>query len=1160
MKDFVHLHVHTEYSLLDGACRINRLVSHVKELGQTAIAITDHGNMYGAIEFYNECKKKGIKPIIGCEVYVSPRTRFDKENKIDTSPYHLVLLCKNMQGYRNLIKLVSIGYIEGFYSRPRVDLECLETYSEGLICLSACLAGEIPRLLADRRYDDAKKVALRYNDIFGQGNYYIEMQDHGIDSQQEILPLLAKLSEETGIPLVATNDAHYIAKSDAHMQKVLVCISTKTTLNEPSTMEFPTEEFYIKSYDEMHELFSQYKGALENTAKIADMCNVEFEFGNIHLPAFHMNGVDDNKAFFRELCLKGLKEKYGENNAAASQRLEYEISVIEKMGYVDYFLIVWDFTNYARRNDIPVGLGRGSGAGSICAYCIGITGVDPLKYDLLFERFLNPERVSMPDFDIDFCIVGRQDVIDYVKRRYGSDYVAQIATFNTMAARGAVRDAARAMDIPYQLADDVAKRIPRVLDISLERALETSQELKQMYDGDGRVKELIDTAMKIEGMPKSVGTHAAGIVITKDPVDSYVPLFNRDGQISTQYTKDILESMGLLKFDFLGLRNLTVIHNCEIEVRKSVPDFNVNNIPLDDKEVYDMLSRGETDGVFQFESAGMTATIMKLQPQKLEDLIAVISLYRPGPVDSIPTYISNRHNPENITYKHPLLKDILEVTYGCIVYQEQVMQIFRTLAGYSYGRADIVRRAMAKKKAKVLEAERSAFIYGDKNDDGSVNCVGCIANGIDERIANELFDDMTSFASYAFNKSHAAAYATISYQTAYLKCHYYPEYMSALMTSVAGDGTSKLSSYCADSRKNNVPLYTVDVNKSEKGFSVENRGIRFGMIAVKNLGEGVINAIIRERNEKGDFASLTDFCSRMKSEYINIRAVEALIRSGAFDNVSRCNRRQMLLNYEHLLKEAAEHSRNNISGQLDMFSILSDNAPDLNFDAFPPEDDYTKEELVEMEKEALGVYLSGHPLQRYDAFCQAVKLVPISDITEGEEDSEVTRDGAKVSIMALTSSIKLHRTKSGDTMAFTVCEDMRGEIEVIVFSNLYAVCRPLLQDKTPIVINGRISTKEDETPKLVAESILSADEFQKAMVTNPLYIRLRTTDQEAISKCKRLACANSGGDTPLNFYFSDVGQGLRLKDASHIRFSPELLEEFQKIAGEDNVAFKVKHQ
>lgn len=1154
--DFVHLHVHTEYSLLDGACRITEAVKAAAKLGQKALAITDHGNMYGAIEFYRACLDEGIKPIIGCEVYVAPRTRFDKSGSYDLSPYHLLLLCRNMTGYKNLIKLVSLGYTEGFYNRPRVDMELLEMYSDGLVCLSACLAGELPRLLLSGDYESAKSVALKYDRIFGRGNYFIELQDHGLEEQKHILPMLKRLSTETGIPMAATNDAHYIGRDDAQLQKVLMCIATKTTLSNPASMAFKTDEFYLKSAEEMYELFKDVPEAVDNTVRIANMCNVEFEFGRLRLPAFHMDGVSDNRSFFYKLCREGLAKRYGSGCEQAEKRMEYEISVIESMGYIDYFLIVWDFTNYARKNDIPVGLGRGSGAGSICAYCIGITGVDPLKYDLLFERFLNPERVSMPDFDIDFCIVGRQSVIDYVKRRYGSDHVAQIATFNTMAARGAVRDAARAMDLPYALADDVAKRIPKSLDISLAKALETTPDLRELYGSDPRVKELIDTAKKIEGMPKSVGTHAAGIVITKEPVDSYVPLFCRDGQISTQFTMTVLESMGLLKFDFLGLRNLTVIHACEMEIRNKQPDFDISAVPLDDKEVYDMLSNGETEGVFQFESKGMTQTIVKLQPQRLEDLIAVISLYRPGPVDSIPTYIRNRHNPESITYKHPLLKPILDVTYGCIVYQEQVMQIFRSLAGYSYGRADIVRRAMAKKKAKVLEAERHSFVYGDRNPDGTVNCVGCIANGVDESLANELFDDMASFASYAFNKSHAAAYATISYQTAYLRRHYYAEYMAALMTSLVGEGLSKLAGYCAGCRKKGVELLRVDVNKSEAGFTTAAQGssIRFGLLAVKGTGSAMIEAIIAERNNGGPFLSLTDFCERMKPSDINARAVDSLIRSGAFDGIGGSNRKQKLHNFERIMKECSEQSRSNLTGQMNLFFMSEAHERKSDADDFPYEEEFGEKELLELEKESLGMYFSGHPLQSYQSICKAARITVVSDIMEVGEETGGLKDGDKVSVLLMAVGVKTHSTKNGGIMAFVTCEDMTGEIEAIVFSEQFSASRKLLYDGTPVVAVGRISVKDDDPPKLVAESITAADEFVREKLKTPLYIRISASDRETIERLKTLALSHKG-KTPLLFYIKELKKSVSLKGSAGVQLDGELLKSFQQAAGEANVAF-----
>ncbi len=1158
MTDFVHLHVHTEYSLLDGACRISEAAATAASMGQTALAITDHGNMYGAVEFYNACKKAGIKPIIGCEVYVAPRSRFDKAGVLDKMPYHLVLLCKNMQGYKNLISLVSLGYIEGFYNKPRIDLDSLKKHSDGLVCLSACLAGQIPRQLSDGDYDGAKKTALLYNSIFGQGNYYIEIQDHGMAEQKRILPLLVRLSDETGIPLVATNDAHYISKSDALMQRVLNCITTGTTLQSPSSMAFSTDEYYLKSADEMYELFKAYPKAVENTCKIADMCELEFEFGKLKLPAFHAKGVDDSKVFFRKLCEEGLEKRYGKGNEAAKSRMEYEISVIEKMGFVDYFLIVWDFTSYARRQDIPIGVGRGSGAGSICAYCLGITGIDPLKYDLLFERFLNPERVSMPDFDIDFCIIGRQKVIDYVKNRYGSSYVTQIATFNTMAARGAVRDAAKAMGLPYSLADDVAKRIPRTPGLTLAKALKTSPELREICDTDKRARELVDTAMKIEGMPRSVGTHPAGVVITNEPVGSYVPLFCRDGQISTQYEYGVLESLGLIKFDFLGLRNLTVIHRCEQEIRKKFPDFDILKFPIDDKGVYEMLANGETDGVFQFESAGMTATLQSLVPQRINDLIAAIALYRPGPMDSIPTYIRNKNQPDKITYLHPLLKPILEDTYGCIIYQEQVMQIFRSLAGYSYGRADIVRRAMAKKKAKVLEAERNAFVYGEKNPDGSVNCTGCIANGVDEKTANKLFDTMTSFASYAFNKSHAAAYSTIAYHTAYLRKYFYKEYMASLITYEIGESVLKAVSYCVSCRKNGVEILPVDINRSQKEFETENGSIRFGLIGVKNTGSAMIDGIIAERNANGVFKSLSDFCSRIGSENINSRALEYFIRSGAFDGLGGSNRRQMLHNYERLLKEAASQSRSNISGQMDLFGLFNNEETTVTeLDCFPPEPDFSDSEKLEMEKEALGMYFSGHPLEKYMPICRAARITPVSKILEIADGGAALNDGDKVSVMLITTSIKLHNTKNGDRMAFATCEDISGEIEIIVFSNILKDSRDMLSSGEPIVVSGRVSTKDDELPKLVAEDVVSARSYSDNMMQKTLYIKISQNDEKAASAIAKLAARNPG-NTPLLLSIKESRKTVRMSSTKTIGLTEQVLKELEKIAGEGNVAFGLK--
>ncbi len=1156
MTDFVHLHVHSEYSLLDGACRVSDLVKKANDLGQNAIAVTDHGNMYAAALFYNECKKQGIKPIIGCEVYVAPRTRFDKVNKIDSSPYHLILLCKNNEGYQNLIKLVTISYTEGFYSKPRVDIESLKKHSKGLICLSACLAGEVARKLSDGNYNGAKETALLYQEIFGKGNYYIEVQNQNFYDQERILPVQFKLSEETGIPLVATNDCHYISKSDAHSQRILMCISTNTTINDPKSLEFPTEEFYVKSGDEMSDLFKSTPQAISNTRVIADMCNVELEFGKTKLPYFHIDGVDDNTEYFKEMCQKGLIERYGTPTEEAYKRLAYEIDVIIQMGYVDYYLIVWDFINYAKQRDIPVGPGRGSGAGSLCAYCIGITEVDPLKYNLLFERFLNPERVSMPDFDVDFCIDGRQNVIDYVYNKYGSDHVAQIITFGTLGARAVIRDVARAMALPYQTGDKLAKLIPREINITIEKALEKSSELRELYNKDEKIKELIDMAKNIEGMPRNTSTHAAGVVITKDSVDEYVPLQSNDGQNVTQYTMTVLESLGLLKIDFLGLRNLTVINNCQKLIRNTEPDFDIKNIPFDDKAVFEMISKGKTDGVFQLESAGMKATIMKLQPEKFEDLIAVISLYRPGPMESIPTYIRNRHNSEFVNYKTPLLKNILDVTYGCIVYQEQVMQIFRTLAGYSYGRADIVRRAMAKKKHKILEAERKAFIYGEKNPDGTVNCVGAVANGVEESIANEIFDEMTSFASYAYNKSHATAYATVTYQTAYLKCHYYKPYMASLMTSVITDNTTKLVEYIAECEKNNIKVLNLDINKSEEGFIVEKDGIRFALLAIKSLGKGVIAKIIAERQMRGDFKSLQDFCERMYDN-INVRVIEVLIKSGAFDCFPT-NRKQMIQSYEMILKSLDDNKRRNISGQMDLFGDVSESSDRSLELEIPYVDEFSKSELLAMEKQIIGIYVSGHPLDSYSQIVRAARFTPIGDIVNQNEETSFTskyKDDDKVKIFAMLTYKKLYTTKSNLQMAFTRFEDQTGEAEVIIFPNQFEQFKNILSDGSILIISGRISFKEDEPPKIIAEDIVSLESFDNSFKDKVLWLKLNSSDKQKINdivKCSR----ENKGQSKVYFYFDDINKKTMHKEITGVKITNEFLIQLTDILGEDNIVLK----
>ena len=916
---FTHLHVHSEYSLLDGACRIDRLVCAAKKLNYSSLAITDHGVMYGVIDFYRACKKHGIKPIIGCEVYVAPRSRFDKTFDFDKEYYHLVLLCENNKGYENLIKLVSKGFVDGFYNKPRVDMELLEKYHEGLICLSACLAGEVPSALLKSDYNTAKNVALKYQQIFGKDNYFIELQNHGIKEQDETNPQLIKIAREIGAPLVVTNDCHYIEKSDANMHQILLCIQTNHTINDDDKMEFQTEEFYLKSEEEMRSLFPKLSDAFDNTALIADRCNVTIEFGVRKLPEYKVPDNQDHFEYFKNLCYKGLYKRYGNNPAQSLiQRLNYELNTIKSMGFVDYFLIVSDFVNFAKSVDIPVGPGRGSGAGSLCAYCIGITGIDPIKYNLIFERFLNPERVSMPDFDIDFCKRRRGEVIDYVIRKYGADHVAQIIAFGTMAARGSVRDVGRALAMPYQSVDQVAKLIPTDLNMTIKKALTISSELKNSYDTDPEVRNLLDVAMSIEGMPRHITIHAAGVVITDKPVSSYVPLSKSDDAIVTQFTMTTLEELGLLKMDFLGLRNLTVIDDAVKMIKESDPSFDIEKIPENDKAVFNMMSSGNSDGVFQFESQGMKNVLTQLKPTSIEDMIAVISLYRPGPMDSIPMYISNRHNPSNIRYEHPLLENILDVTNGCIVYQEQVMQIFRTLAGYSLGRADIVRRAMSKKKHDVMEKEKQIFIHGLVSDDGTVEVEGCLRRGVDEKTALSIFSQMESFASYAFNKSHAAAYANVAYQTAFLKCHYKKQYMAALLSSVL-DNQNKMATYITECQRLGVLVLPPHVNESDSNFTVTHGNIRFGLTAIRNLGKNFIDSLVRER-KKSAFKSFYDFCKRMNSNGLNIRALESLIKCGALDRLG-ANRRQMLSVMKTVMDDLEYDRRKNAGGQMSFFNM-----------------------------------------------------------------------------------------------------------------------------------------------------------------------------------------------------------------------------------------------
>ena len=1162
-RQFTHLHLHTEYSLLDGACRIDRLFDYIKQLGQTAVAITDHGVMYGCVAFYDAAKAAGIKPIIGCEVYVATRTRFDKVNRIDGNN-HLILLCKNETGYKNLIKMVSAGFLEGFYSKPRIDHDLLEQYHEGLICLSACLAGEVPQAILAGDYERAKQIALYYNDLFGQGNYYIELQDHGLEEDTTVLPQLIRLSRETGIPMVATNDSHYITREDAKMQSILLCIQTGKTVNDVDRMEFQTEEFYVKSTDEMYDLFSMVPEACENTNKIAEQCNFDFVFGDTKLPYFKAPDGMENQEYFEKLCYEGLERRYpGKVTDALRERLEYEIGVVKKMGYTNYYLIVYDFINYAKSRDIPVGPGRGSGAGSLAAYCVGITDIDPIRYSLIFERFLNPERVSMPDFDVDFCYERRQEVIDYVNRKYGRDHVAQIVTFGTMAARAAVRDVGRVMGMPYQDVDKVAKLIPTELKMTLNHALEVSPDLKAMYDAEPQVHELIDTSLKVEGMPRHASTHAAGVVITREPATEYVPLSTNDGLPVTQFNMVEIERLGLLKMDFLGLRTLTVIHDTEAAVRLHEPDFRIANLDYDDAATYAMLERGETEGIFQLESTGMTQVLVSMHPRSLEDVIALISLYRPGPMDSIPTYLRNRREPDKVTYKTPQLAHILDVTNGCIVYQEQVMQICRELAGFSFGQADNVRRAMSKKKHKVMEAEREHFVHGCTEP--GKECAGCVKNGIPEAVANEIYDDMVSFASYAFNKSHAACYAYVAFQTAYLKCHYPSEFMAALLTSVL-DNTDKVIEYSGECARLGIKVLPPDVNVSGGGFTADANGqIRFGLNAVKNVGRNLIEQVVEKRQGR-PYTSLYDFCKRMYGNELNRRAVESLIKAGAFDRMG-VNRHSLVEAVDGIIKSVESDNKRNLDGQLDLFSVMSglnaagsENADSYEIKAFP---EYSHTELLQQEKEVSGLYLSGHPLDAYREQSARFASHAIKALTG--EDAHVL-DNSHVRIVCTIVKNRMMTTKSNTMMAFTSVEDLTGTMEVIVFPRVLDTFRDSIKENAVVVIEGRLSVREDEPAKLMAESILPIEGYDPKHpqankpnlmrdATQRLYIRLPSRACPEYAKVINLL-EIFDGDMPVIFYLEDTKQKLAAPRRLYTSGHPLFFQELKRVVGACNVATK----
>ncbi len=1157
MTDFTHLHLHTEYSLLDGACRIGEVVSRAKNMGQKSIAITDHGVLYGAVAFYKACKAEGIKPIIGCEVYVAPRSRFDKVHGIDNERYHLILLCKNETGYKNLLQLVSSAWVDGFYTKPRIDREILEKHHEGLIALSGCLFGEVSQRILQRNLDEAKETARWYNDLFGEGNYYLEVQNHGMVEEQEVIDGVVAISRELNIPMVATNDTHYCLKSDADIQRVLIAIQTNKVVGEENALEFTNDEFYLKNGDEMAEAFADYPEAVSNTMLIAEKCNFDFEFGVTKLPLFDAP-IDDHKAFLKSECVNGLENIFGTVTEKYMKRLEYELSVIDSMGFNDYFLIVADFIRFAKSRNIPVGPGRGSAAGSLAAYALGITGIDPIKNKLLFERFLNPERVSMPDIDIDFCYERRGEVIDYVNHKYGTDRVAQIVTFGTLQAKAAVRDVARALGLPYSVGDTVAKQLSREFS-DINDALNKNADLKALYESDDNIKKILDTASRIEGMPRHASTHAAGVVITRDEVCSYVPLAKNGDQTVTQFTMTEIEQLGLLKMDFLGLRTLTVINDAVEEVRKNEPDFDISKISLDYKSVFDEMSAGNTIGVFQCESAGMTNLIVNMKPERFSDIVAAIALYRPGPMFFIDTYLDNRKNPEHISYRTPELKDILDETNGCMVYQEQVMQVFRTLAGYSYGRADVVRRAMSKKKRDVMENEREIFINGLKNENGEIVIEGAVRRGIDEKTAGDVFSDMISFASYGFNKSHTAAYGLIAYQTAYLKVKYPKAFMAALLTSVIGD-VSKTAVYINECERLKIKVLPPHINHSNERFSVSGDVVVFPLLGIKNIGRALIEKIVKERKTQGKFKSFWDFCKRVSGTELNRRALECLIKAGALDGLD-LNRCEMLRNIDLAVESAAKENSMYAGGQLDMFSVFG--GEDFSSEPqFSRCDELPKNEILNFEKEVSGLYFSGHPLEEYkDATnnLNCPKTVELLEYLETKRENLI--DNQKVNFIGIVTSSKKKFTKRDEIMAFCDVEDLYGSIEMIVFPKVFAAHSGLLFTGSIILVEGRLSVKDDEI-KLLAEKISVAPKTVETVIKNDtskqkkgLFIRLGKTDETKISHLKNLLSIFEG-KLPVYLYFSDTKKYEFMGKEYLIDVNEPLIKELKLIFGDENVVLR----
>lgn len=1173
---FTHLHVHTEYSLLDGSSKIKEITKRAAELGMDSLAITDHGVMYGVIDFYKAAKEAGIKPVLGCEVYVAPGSRFDKEAGTGEDKYnHLVLLAENNTGYQNLMKIVSRGFTEGFYYKPRVDKELLREFHEGIIATSACLAGEVQRYLARGMYEEAKRVALYYQDIFGKDNFFLELQDHGIAEQHYVNPQLLRMSDETGIELICTNDVHYTYADDADAHDILLCIQTGKKVTDENRMRYTGGQYYLKSPEEMAELFKYAPQALANTEKIAKRCNVEIEFGVTKLPRFAVPEGFTSWTYLNYLCYEGLKKRYPQQAADISveefvrlakeesvedrkdvvikiaedtnnifQRLAYELSVIYSMGYVDYFLIVWDYINFAKRHDIPVGPGRGSAAGSIVSYCLEITDLDPIKYSLIFERFLNPERVSMPDIDVDFCYERRQEVIDYVVEKYGKDCVSQIVTFGTMAARAVIKDVGRVLDLPYAMVDNIAKMVPREIGITIDKALAENPDLKSEYENNEVVKDLIDKSKRLEGLPRHASMHAAGVLICGKPVEDYVPLSTgSDGAVVAQFVMTTLEELGLLKMDFLGLRTLTVIKDAENLIKKHNKGFSIHNIDYSDKGVFDAISTGKCDGIFQLESAGMKSFMKELKPRSLEDLIAGISLYRPGPMDFIPQYIKGKNNQDSVTYACPQLEAILKPTYGCIVYQEQVMQIVRDLAGYSWGRSDLVRRAMSKKKAYVMEQERKNFIYG--NPDEGVK--GCVNNGIDEKVAGKIYDDMIDFAKYAFNKSHAACYAVVSFQTAYLKTYYPVEFMAALMTSVI-DNTSKVAGYIYACKQMNIGILPPDVNESQMEFTVENGKIRFAMAAIKSLGRPTIQAILKERGENGSFISMQDFVTRM-SHALNRRAIENFVKAGAFDTFGH-TRKSMMIVSESMLDSAIKHNKDSMTGQMSLFDFAAEEDKKAFEIRIPDVAEYTKEELLGYEKEILGVYVSGHPLDEYTGMVNKYITNVSSDFEVDDELGETkARDGAIATIGGLITEKTIKTTKKGQLMAFLTVEDVVGTVEVVVFPNSFTANRVVIDHAEKVFVTGKVQANVDENAKLICDKVVDF-----ASIPRKLWIRFASLSDYEDKKDELYGILyNSDGKDTVVIYCTKENKRLTLPASRTIRVDSELIQKLQSMYGEKNV-------